>query len=181
MEEIWKDIKGYEGSYQVSNLGRVKSLTRFIKRETEPCSFYTIKERIMKLKENNRGYLTVMLSSHCKSKGFSVHRLVAEAFLENPSKLPFVNHKDENKLNNHVDNLEWCDNYYNFNYSNVKQRAREKQGKPIEQFDLNGNFIKVFNSIGEAVELLGLNRSNLCRCLSEKSSQCAGYIWKYKK
>ena len=100
--EIWKDIEGYEGLYQVSNLGRVKSIygwcgNRFVKRT-----------KILKLKINNKGYTKVYLYKNKKSKMFFVHRLVAMAFVPNPNNLPQVNHKDGNKLNNSIGNLEWC-------------------------------------------------------------------------
>lgn len=178
MEEIWKDIKGYEGSYQVSNLGRVKSVGRLIERNgTE--DFYYIKERIRKPIKNNRGYLCVMLSKHCLSKGFQVHRLVAQAFIPNPDNLPQVNHKDENKENNCVDNLEWCTNEYNRNYSNITERTRELQGVSIDQFTIDGQFIKTHRSIAEAANEVGVNKCNIQRCLKKKSVQCKGFIWKY--
>ena len=117
MEEIWKDIKGYEGLYQVSNLGRVKSLKN---------SSGKSRERIKTLRVSNRGYYLVNL---CKNRYYetkSVHRLVAEAFIPNPENLPVINHKDENQLNNNFDNLEWCSQKYNLNYSAKRKKEREK-------------------------------------------------------
>ena len=114
MEEIWKDIEGYEGLYQVSNLGRVKSFPR--------KGTHTTKERILKLTKSNKNYVIVILKNNYIQKAKSVHRLVAEAFIPNPNNLPQVNHKDENKLNNKVDNLEWCDNIYNCNYGTRNKR-----------------------------------------------------------
>lgn len=104
-DEVWKDIDGYDGLYQVSNMGRVKS-------------FKWGKERILKPYETGNGYLRVEL----QSKPFKLHRLVAQAFIPNPDNLPFVNHKDENPKNNMVDNLEWCDNKYNINYGTTQER-----------------------------------------------------------
>ena len=110
MEEIWKDIPNYEGLYQISNLGRVKSFPR--------KGTHTKKERILKFAKSNKNYLIAMLTKHNKRKAKSVHRLVAEAFIPNPNNFPQVNHKDENRHNNCVDNLEWCTNHYNCNYGN---------------------------------------------------------------
>ena len=111
--EVWKDIKGYEGKYQVSNLGRVKSLPKY----TYPRGYPQLrKEKIMKPSYvgKDRNYLALKLND---GKQYKVHRLVAEAFIPNPDNLPMVNHKDENPTNNCVDNLEWCTNSYNVKYS----------------------------------------------------------------
>jgi hypothetical protein len=105
MQEIWKDIKGYEGLYQVSNLGRVKSLERY---KTNWSKKQCVKERVLKPILANTGYYMVVLSKNGITKSVLVHRLVAETFLSNPNNLEQVNHKDENKLNNNIDNLEFC-------------------------------------------------------------------------
>ena len=115
--EIWKDIEGYEGLYQVSNKGRIKSLNRIDSRG------HKVNEKILSSKPNNKGYLRVHLYKNGKRKPFSVHRLVAIAFIPNPNNLLEVNHKDENKENNTVDNLEWCDRKYNANYGGRNERA----------------------------------------------------------
>ena len=107
--EIWKDILGYEGLYQVSNYGRVRSLKYG-------------KEKILKQQINTDGYLHIDLYKNKKRKNYNVHRLVTIAFLENPNNYPQVNHKDENKQNNHIDNLEWCDYKYNCNYGTRKNK-----------------------------------------------------------
>lgn len=114
--EIWKDINGFVGLYQVSNLGRVKSLNRIVVRSDGRKQ--EVKERILKAGFNGN-YYHVRLLKDGVTKTALVHRLVAEAFLPNVSNLPFVNHKDENKTNNIVDNLEWCDMKYNKRYSNA--------------------------------------------------------------
>ena len=121
MKEVWKDIKGYEGIYQVSSIGRVKSLERIIiigygaKR--------VFKEKILKSNVNeHNGYLYVGLHKDGKTRSARVHRLVALAFLENDDNLPAVNHKNEIKTDNFVENLEWCDAKYNNNYSNQKKK-----------------------------------------------------------
>ena len=104
MQEIWKDVRGWEGLYQISNLGNVRTL-------------HYKKPYLRKLSKTQRGYLVVnFFISKGKYKNYSVHRLVAEAFIPNPNNLPQINHKDENRLNNRVDNLEWCTNKYNCNY-----------------------------------------------------------------
>lgn len=114
--EIWKDIEGYEGLYQVSNMGNVKSLN--YKRSG--------KERLLKPRKNKLGYMFVGLYKDNKPKNFRVHRLVAMTFLENPNNLSCVNHKDENPSNNHVDNLEFCTHEYNMNYGTIKERKSKK-------------------------------------------------------
>lgn len=116
--EEWKDIKGYEGLYQVSNLGRVRSLSRYVKHRT----IYILKGKLLKQRTRGKGYLAVTLCKNSKLKHYYVHRLVAEAFIPNPNNLPQVNHKDENKSNNCVDNLEWCDDKYNTNYGTRNER-----------------------------------------------------------
>ena len=123
--EIWKDIRGYEGKYQVSNIGNVRSL-----------NYRGVKGKVKRLKTecNNCGYILVFLYKECKPKGYSVHRLVAEAFIPNPNNLPQVNHKDENKANNCVWNLEWCTREYNRNYGTCPQRVSDgNKGKTISE------------------------------------------------
>ena len=117
MKEIWKDIQGYEGRYQVSNLGRVRSLSR---KRWNGYTFTNLEGRILKLRLNkNKGYLNVILyDGHRNGKTIEIQRLVAQAFIPNPNNLPCVNHKDENPRNNKVENLEWCDYRYNNNYGN---------------------------------------------------------------
>lgn len=117
MEEVWKDIEGYEGYYQVSNLGRVKGI--------KIINQYK-KERLLSQYLNNkgRGYYKVWLYKDKKRKMHYVHRLVAKAFLPNPNNYPDINHKDENSRNNQVDNLEWCNESYNLSYGTVQSRRR---------------------------------------------------------
>ena len=162
MEEIWKDKKDYEEHYQVSNCGRVKSI-RFGK------------ERILKPVPNSFGYLFVKLCKDGKAKAFTVHRLVAEAFLDNPNNYKEVNHKDENKTNNVVTNLEWCDRKYNQNYGT----RTEKCSKPVLQYDLEGNFIKEWKSTAECGRN-GYNYGNVAACCRGKLKKYKNFIWKYK-
>ena len=126
MQEIWKDIEGYEGLYQVSNFGRVKSLDRYVLRNGN--SLFV--KGIVWSQLNNRGYLAVRLCNSGKYKNYLVHRLVACAFVENLNNYTEVNHIDENKHNNHFDNLEWCDRKYNVNYgSRADKFSNSMKGK----------------------------------------------------
>lgn len=128
--EIWRPIRDYEGLYEVSNKGRLKTLKRVVYKQ-DGRVHYIRKERLMRPVITNRGYYKIMLCKNSITKQFSVHRLVAEAFLENPNNLPQVNHKDENKLNNCVENLEYCDLIYNINYGTGIERRAEKRRKRI--------------------------------------------------
>ena len=166
MEEIWKDKKDYEGHYQVSNFGRVKSI-KFGK------------EIILKQHINKGGYYYVCLLKNGKHKNYYVHRLVAEAFIDNPDNLPQVNHKDENKTNNSVDNLERCTNEYNHNYGTINERISQSQSKPVLQYDLNGNLIKEWKSINECGRN-GFNQGDICKCCNGKRKTAKGFIWVYK-
>lgn len=127
MQEIWKDIEGYTGLYQVSNYGNVKSLSKFVFVSNPKFTGYRhTKEKILKPGKNGLGYQLVVLRKDNKNYQMYVHRLVAQAFIPNPDNLPEVNHKDENKCNNSVDNLEWCTHIYNSNHGTVNLRRRNK-------------------------------------------------------
>ena len=167
MKEIWKDIKDYEGHYQVSNLGRVKSI-KFGK------------EIILKQHINIKGgYYYVCLLKNGKHKNYYVHRLVAEAFLPITDNLPQVNHKDENKLNNSVDNLEWCDAKYNINFGTCIERRSKKTSKPVLQYTLDGKFVKEWKSTMECGRN-GYNQGNVAACCQGKLKKYKDFIWKYK-
>lgn len=182
MKEIWKDIKGYEGLYQVSNTGKVKSLNKIIHKNNKTVNK---KEKILKPIKSNK-YLQVVLYNNKKTKKFYIHRLVAEAFIKNYNKYPCINHKDENPANNNVENLEYCTQKYNNNYGNhnlkLKETKTKKYGKKINQYDLDGNFIKTWNSIREAEKELNISNANICKCLKDKKycKSAGGYKWKYK-
>ena len=123
MKEMWRSIKGYEGLYEISNKGRVKSLARYYK--AFGYRKIIIEEKIMSPVESPQGYYQIGLSKEGAKKHVQIHRLVAQAFIPNPQSLPFINHKDENKKNNCVDNLEWCTPEYNVNYGSGIARAKE--------------------------------------------------------
>lgn len=163
MKEIWKDIPDYDG-YQISNLGRLKSLKRNI---TMKC--------------NKRGdYNSIGLYNKDGYKRFNIHRLVAQVFIPNPDNLPCVNHIDGNKLNNCVDNLEWCTHSENSKHAynnNLLKSETLFKSKKLNQYDLNGNFIKTWNSQKEAREVYGKIHASECHNGTLKSSK--GYIWRY--
>lgn len=168
--EIWKPIKGYEGLYEISNWGRVKSLN--YRRSG--------KLGLLKPKVDKDGYLVVCFCKDGKRKYFFVHRLVAEVFLENPDNLPCVNHKDENKTNNSVDNLEWCTHEYNINYGSHNERKAKTQSKPVLQFTLSGDLIREWVSMAECTRN-GFRQSAVCRCCRGELKTHKGYIWRYKE
>ena len=138
MIEEWRPVIGYEGLYEVSSLGRVRSLDRY-DRMNRFCE-----GRILKSYTYRGGYLFVQLSSNGKLKHHLVHRLIAQAFIPNPDNLPQINHKDEVKSNNCVDNLEWCDSKYNVNYGTRKIRERNTKLKNGTYFNLNDEERKIY-------------------------------------
>lgn len=166
MVEIWKDVVGYETLYQVSNLGRVKSLG----------NDKTKKEKILKLEKRKTGYLQAHLSKNGKTKLIYVHRLVAKSFIENPNNLEQINHKDENKGNNNVNNLEWCTPKYNINYGT----RLSKMSNPVLQIDENDNIIAEYESIRCAARMLGVHNQNIQSCCAGKLKTAYNYKWKYK-
>jgi HNH endonuclease domain protein len=178
MEE-WRDIRGYEGLYQVSSFGRVKSLDRKVfVRKRNSYRLFKGKPKYGSF-ENKNGYHVVSLYRDGKSKRFFVHRLVACTFLSNPTNLPQVNHKDEIKTNNHVDNLEWCDAKYNTNYGNCIEKRIAPQRKRVSQFTLFGKFIKTYESMAEIERELGYNHSAICFCCKGIMKTAYGYKWRY--
>lgn len=173
--EIWRDIKNYEGLYQISNLGRVKSLNYN----------QTGREQVLKPAKNNYGYLVVNLYKNGKQKMFLVHRLVTTAFLPNLFDFEQVNHKDENKENNFVGtpendfndgNLEWCDRKYNINYGT----RTEKTSKKVLQLTLNGKLVKEWPSTSEAGRC-GYIQAAVCFCCNGERKTHKGFRWEYKK
>lgn len=178
MDEIWKDIVDYENLYQGSNLGRVRSVDRWVKDTNGSLRFY--RGRILKPVINGRGYLQVCLCKNGKVKKFTVHRLVAEAFLPNPDNLPEVNHKDENKLNNVVSNLEWCNSKYNNTYGTRIERVALKKKKTVLQYTLDGAFVREWASAKQAEREDGFDSTSICSCCKGKLKKHKDFIWKYK-
>ena len=155
MEE-WRNIKGYENLYQISNLGRVKTLPRK-NRKT--------KEKIMKLRKDKDGYLRLGLHKEGKQTTHQVHRLVAEAFLENPNNYECVNHKDENKQNNKIENLEWCTRAYNNTYGTRKYNNMSRNKKKVKCITTG----EIFSSIKEAENAYSIHSQNICKCCKDKT------------
>lgn len=193
--EVWRPVVGYEGRYEVSNLGRVKSLESVVSGRLR--NIYHSPDRILKPIKHRCGYLFVHLVSESKAKNKRlIHRLVAEAFIDNPNNHPQVNHKDENKQNNLVfvdkdgtidfekSNLEWCTRSYNINHGTRNKRVSEKlrlsKGKSILQFTSGGELLREWRSAAEAARILGLNISPICNCLQGRTCTSYGYVWKYK-
>ena len=188
MEEIWKDIKGYEGKYQVSNLGRVKRLRHKV--NSNNGGRYT-SEMYIKSTDNGNGYKIVGLSKNHKRKNYYVHRLVAEAFIENLNNYKEVNHKDNNKDNNQINNLEWCDRSYNMKHSYKngfhiapksmlgKKGKNHPISKPVKQYDLNGNFIKEYESANLASQATKVCYMSIKKCRCGRQKTAGGFIWTY--
>ena len=151
MKEQWKDIADYE----VSDLGRVRN------KKTK---------RILRLGKDSGGYVQVNLYNDGERKSIKIHRLVASTFIPNPLNLPQINHIDENKTNNNVENLEWCSAQYNIDYS---------QSKPVNQYSLDGIYIATYKSIKEASKQTGINQGDISCCCRGKYKTSGGFIWKY--
>ena len=182
MEEIWKDIPGYEGLYQVSNLGNVKSISW---KNTGAA-------KNLWLKPHNKGYYQVELVKNKVKKTYVVHRLVALAFIPNPQNLPVINHKDENKKNNRVENLEWCDFKYNNRYSmnlhpeRFKERVYTQKGNykrrldfPVAQIGDDGEVIKVWSNSRQIFVETGMSDWSISECCRGNRKTAYGYKWQY--
>ena len=180
MQEVWKDIAGYEGLYRVSNLGNVKSLDRYVPHKTfgkKFCKGHTMATHI-----NNAGYVTVNLCKGNRYKSHDIHRLVAIAFIPVPNIAGMeVNHKDEDKRNNRADNLEWITKVANNLYGTKRERQAVKIKKAVIQLDLNGVQLKEWESATDAEKALsGKFTGAISRCIAGKSKSSYGYIWTYK-
>lgn len=174
MKEIWKDIKGYEGLYQVSNLGNVKSLERYVNHFSGTRK---VQEKILKPVIDNTGYYVVSLWKNNKHSRAHIHRLVAESFIINNDNKPYINHIDGNKLNNNIGNLEWCTPKEN--NIHAYKIGLNQSCKKVNQYDLNGNYIKTWNSIKEANCFY--KTSHICECCKDNSNRniAKGFLWKY--
>ena len=186
MEEIWKNIEGYP-NYQVSNMGRVKRLS---------TGYYRRTEKILKPQLQNNGYLHIKLSQKDKTKCILVHRLVAQVFIPNPNNLPQVNHINEDKTDNRVENLEWCTQKYNINYGNgISKRVKTNKengtykkigeinskirSKSILQFSKDNSFIRKWDCIMDIQRELGYDNKQICSCLKNRQKTAKGFKWVY--
>lgn len=194
MKEMWKPIDGYDGVYCVSNLGRIKSVQRNIKYSSANQfgdgfdATRDFPEKILKT-FITRGYEHVSLKKKANSKTFQVHRLVATYFVPNPNNYPIINHKDENKLNNRADNLEWCTHKYNANYGTRNKRIADKLKDnpyfyiPVLCYTLDNKFVRKFESAVEAGKKVGISPSGITTCcrLGYGRTSAGGFKWKYEK
>ncbi len=174
----WRTIEGYDGYYEVSDNGNVRSLDRVV-----PNGNYSVRKiqgRMMKLTQscgrNNDGYLVVNLRRDHTAKVIPVHRLVAEAFIPNPDNLPTVNHKDGDKTNNRVDNLEWA-SYSENNTHALDTGLRLPRGNRIAQRDMSHNIIRTYRSACEAARITGIGRSMISHCINHRANSAGGYLW----
>lgn len=177
MVEIWKPVKDYEGLYEVSSAGNVRSLPR--KTAYRGKFSRTISGHVLKPRINRYGYGRVALARNGKSVNKSVHRLVAEAFLENPFHKPQVNHIDENKLNNRVENLEWVTNLENALHGSRVERISNSRRKPVQALSEDGVVMYSFKSAQEA-GLNGFNSGSVTQCCKGNQKKHKGLIWKYE-
>lgn len=188
MKEIWKDIKGYEGLYQVSSLGHIKSLERITIGKNRHGEFERIvPERILEGFYNKKGYVRIGLLKNGKVKMYLAHRLVAEAFIDNPENLPQVNHIDGIKDHNEVKNLEWCTPIYNIQHSykiglrnnvdEILKNNRKKQSKKVAQYDMYGNLINIYASLNEASRKSEYGRNHILSCCNKKNKPY--YRWEF--
>lgn len=176
--EVWQDIPGYEGLYQASTYGRVKSVERYVKYKRTSRYFPSV---ILQPSINAYGYYVVSLSR----KLYKVHRLIALTFLPKQENCTQVNHKDEIKSNNFVSNIEYCTKRYNNLYgtridrAKTKQKNHPKRSKPVSQYDLEGNIVKKYPSIKEAARQTGFPDTHIGGCCLGKHKTAYGFIWRY--
>lgn len=176
-EEIWKDIEGYKGSYQASNLGPIKSLDRF------DSAGHKLKGKILKGYINPDGYRQVTLCNG-NIKTCVVHRIIALTFIPNPENKPYINHKKGIKIDNRVSELEWCTPSENNKHAydiGLKRKGKEHHfSKPVLQYNKNGVFIAEYFSQTEARRKTGINKANISSACIGKTKTAGGYIWKFK-
>lgn len=190
MKEIWKDIEGYEGLYQVSNLGRVKSLERQVWKKRQQC-YMRVRERIIQQYISKVGYYVVVLCQNGRKKTYYVHRLVAKAFIPNSENKPEIDHINTIRTDNRINNLRWATSKENSNNPLSKLHISEWQkenlrfGKdninsiPIVQLSMKGTYIRSFDAIADAERETGIDHSNISVNLKEKTCHAGGYRWMY--
>ena len=175
--EEWRDVAGYEGLYQVSSEGRVKSLERTFIDKIGRERY--VKECFLKPGSDRGGYLRVGLCDGGKRKTLKVHRLVCEAFHENPDNKPQVNHINEIKTDNRACNLEWATARENSNFGTRTERLGKAQSKPVGQYTLDGDLVKAWQSVNEVQRQTGFGCGNICNVANGKRKTAHGFIWKY--
>jgi hypothetical protein len=169
MEEIWIDIPGYEGLYQVSNTGKIKSFSK----NAPPSG------RVLKT-STSRGYVWVRLfDKNKKYKNILVHRVVAKAFVPNPNNYKEVNHKDENKQNNNADNLEWCSRAYNMSYGTARFRQGMSASRSVEQITMEGIPVALYYSVSAAARINDIDSSSILKCCKHQREYVGGYRWRF--
>ena len=177
MEEIWKDIKEYEGLYQVSNLGRIKSLDRIIKSGISNSGYIKINGKILKKKLGKNGYLSIQLWKEGKGKWFMVHRLIAIAFIPNPQNKPYIDHINTIRNDNRIENLRWATREENDHNPITLKNRIGKCGIKIKCLNTG----EVFVSSGEARRKLGISAGNIIGCCKGKRKSAKGYKFEYYK
>lgn len=179
--EIWKDIKNYEGLYQVSNLGRVRSLDvrTYQKNKFGKFQYVLHKGKILKLQKQRNGYFTIDLHINGKFERKIIHRLVADAFIPNINNYQYINHKDSDISNNTVENLEWCTQKYNIKYAYDFGNKIPPNMRSVNQIDDNGKIIETFISMQEAERKTNIRSANISKCCRKIRSRAGGYKWAY--
>lgn len=174
MNEIWRPIVNFEGLYDVSNIGRVRSLNYRGHNKKE----------ILKSYISNNGYVYIRLTKNGKNKLYRVHRLVAMAFIPNPNNLPIINHKNEIKTDNRAENLEWCTHSYNWKYSGIDKKAHnaacQVNKKPVLQYSKTGELLNEYESLSEASQQIAIPYQCISACCRGELKSSGGYIWRFK-
>jgi len=192
--ETWRDVKDYEGFYQVSNFGNIRSVRREVASPIRNNKTIHRKGKLISVKPRKTGYCNVCLYKYGFGKFFPVHRLVAIAFIDNTENKPFINHIDANPSNNKIDNLEWCTQSENikhaFNlgrkkppsYFCLRQFGKDNPTSvKILQLDKSGNLVREWDCINDVQRALGFSRPNICKCAKNKIKTAYGYIWRYNE
>ena len=178
IEEIWKDVAGYRGLYQISNYGNLRSLVDKYGRK---------RVLLRKFQKNKKGYPQTRLYKNHTGKTIKIHRLVATTFIPNPHNYPMVNHKDEDKTNNCVWNLEWCDAKYNANYGSLSERKKiininhPSKSKPVAMFDNNWELLMIFPSCSEAERQTNISQSLISKVCRQPMGKfhAGGKNWRF--